>query len=87
MMRDKRLSARLRAEPAILLTCLFLVVQPDPSAASDPGSWDDSTGWQWQNPLPQGNSLYDVVFVDENVGFAAATGGSILRTSRTSRSR
>lgn len=29
-----------------------------------------SAQWQWQNPLPQGNSLYSVQFLDDNNGYA-----------------
>lgn len=32
--------------------------------------------WEWQNPLPHGNSMVDVTFVNENEGWAA--GGSII---------
>ena len=37
--------------------------------------------WQWSNPLPQGNSLCDVHFVDELNGTAVGYGGSILGTT------
>ena len=36
--------------------------------------------WEWQNPLPQGNSLYDVEFLDENTGWAVGYYGTILST-------
>ncbi|MBU0691429.1 hypothetical protein KKC97_14315 [bacterium] len=37
--------------------------------------------WEWQNPLPQGNSLYDVEFVTDEIGWAAGLHGTLLRTS------
>ena len=37
--------------------------------------------WFWQNPLPQGNWLSSVCFVDENIGTAVGEDGTILRTS------
>jgi len=38
-------------------------------------------GWFWQNPLPQGNSLFGVSFTDANTGTAVGTYGTILRTT------
>ena len=38
-------------------------------------------GWSWQNPLPQGNWLHGVDFVDVNTGTAVGDGGTILRTT------
>src|SRR5436190_17829651 len=38
-------------------------------------------GWAWQNPLPQGNSLYSIHFApDKETGFAVGSDGTILRT-------
>jgi photosystem II stability/assembly factor-like uncharacterized protein len=37
--------------------------------------------WQWQNPLPQGNTLNGVSFVDVNTGTAVGALGTILRTT------
>jgi photosystem II stability/assembly factor-like uncharacterized protein len=37
--------------------------------------------WLWQNPLPQGNHLNDVVVVDENKMIAVGNGGTILTTT------
>ena len=37
-------------------------------------------GWFWQNPLPQGNDIYDICVIDEN--HAVAVGNkAILRTT------
>jgi photosystem II stability/assembly factor-like uncharacterized protein len=35
----------------------------------------------WQNPLPQGNKLNDVFFIDTNVGWAVGDGGVIIKTT------
>ncbi len=40
-----------------------------------------TTSWQWLNPLPQGNPLFAVSFVDENIGTAVGDNGTILRTT------
>ncbi|HEY5499613.1 MAG TPA: YCF48-related protein [Bacteroidales bacterium] len=39
------------------------------------------TGWFWQNPLPQGNSLYGVEFISSTEGWAVGANGTILKTS------
>lgn len=39
------------------------------------------SGWFWQNPLPCGNNLNDVCFIDPNTGIAVGDFGTILRTS------
>ena len=38
-------------------------------------------GWFWQNPLPQGNDLNSICFIDANIGTAVGPGGTILRTT------
>ena len=40
-----------------------------------------SQSWQWQNPLPQGNALECVDFVDSLHGWFGTVGGTILHTS------
>ena len=37
--------------------------------------------WTWQNPLPQGNSLSSVYFVDANTGYSVGDHGTILKTT------
>src|SRR5882757_6700790 len=37
--------------------------------------------WVWQNPLPQGNTLYGVSFTDANTGTATGDNGTIIRTA------
>ena len=36
--------------------------------------------WEWQNPLPQGNDLNDVFFVDQYTGWSVGDHGTIVRT-------
>ncbi|MDI6827648.1 MAG: YCF48-related protein, partial [Armatimonadota bacterium] len=40
-----------------------------------------SSGWIWQNPLPQGNNLADVHFVNSSNGWAVGDVGTILKTT------
>lgn len=37
-------------------------------------------GWEWQNPLPQGNDLFSVQMIDTSVAVAVGYYGTILRT-------
>ncbi|MDX1547235.1 MAG: YCF48-related protein [Rhodothermales bacterium] len=39
------------------------------------------TGWTWQNPLPQGNTLHAVHFADAASGWAVGDAGTILHTA------
>ncbi|MDD5087949.1 MAG: YCF48-related protein [bacterium] len=43
--------------------------------------FSQAQNWQWQNPLPTGNSLSDVVFVNENTGWIVGGSGTILHTT------
>jgi len=36
--------------------------------------------WTWQNPLPQGNPLNSVYFINANLGFSVGDVGTILKT-------
>jgi photosystem II stability/assembly factor-like uncharacterized protein len=37
--------------------------------------------WQWQNPLPQGQTLNSIIFIDESTGWAASNGGTLVKTT------
>jgi len=37
--------------------------------------------WSWQNPLPQGNNLNKVFFVDSTFGWVAGNSGTIINTT------
>jgi len=39
------------------------------------------SGWFWLNPLPQGNSLNSIKFVNSQKGFAVGNVGTIMRTN------
>ena len=36
--------------------------------------------WEWQNPYPQGNTLTDVVFLNEYTGWAVGDCGTVIKT-------
>jgi photosystem II stability/assembly factor-like uncharacterized protein len=38
------------------------------------------SGWFWQNPLPQGNSLQSVHFIDNETGWTVGNAGTVLKT-------
>ncbi|HEY7751848.1 MAG TPA: hypothetical protein VH917_06100, partial [Ignavibacteriaceae bacterium] len=37
--------------------------------------------WFWQNPLPQGNNLNTVYFINDDTGFVAGLNGAMLKTT------
>ena len=39
------------------------------------------SGWFWQNPLPQGQTLNDVQLIDENTAIAVGEAGTIIKTT------
>src|SRR6185295_17777672 len=56
---------------ALLLICLLA-----PAAARA-----QERGWQWQNPLPQGNSINSIKFApDKKRGWAVGANGVVLTT-------
>lgn len=57
--------------PAVSLLLLTFVLPSSRSIAQ----------WQWQNPLPQGNSLAAVRFTNSQSGWACGEGGTILKTT------
>src|SRR3989442_1054064 len=60
----------------ILLGCLGVVLAlPGSQMAQQP------PGWQWQNPLPQGNAINSIRFAaDKKYGWAVGSDGAILHT-------
>ncbi|RPI75251.1 MAG: hypothetical protein EHM47_03145 [Ignavibacteriales bacterium] len=38
-------------------------------------------GWFWQNPLPQGNSLFGVKFISSSVGWTVGHYGTVMKTT------
>src|SRR5687767_387090 len=61
---------------ACLLACVCVALTlPAPMMAQQP------PGWQWQNPLPQGNTINSIRFTaDKQNGWAIGSDGVILRT-------
>jgi photosystem II stability/assembly factor-like uncharacterized protein len=62
--------------PAMKIRYLFLIIllsflTPDISQSQ----------WQWQNPIPQGNTLNDVFFIDETTGWAVGDAGTIMKST------
>ncbi|NTW23206.1 MAG: T9SS type A sorting domain-containing protein [Lentimicrobium sp.] len=37
--------------------------------------------WIWQNPLPQGNDLYQVNIIDQNLTYAVGNGGTVMKSA------
>ncbi|HRH34909.1 MAG TPA: YCF48-related protein, partial [Catalimonadaceae bacterium] len=44
-------------------------------------SFGQGNGWEWQNPLPQGNTLNDIFFIDGQTGWAVGRRGTIIKTT------
>src|SRR5262245_33122667 len=60
-----------------LVTLLLCLVSAAAAKAQDP-----MRGWQWQNPLPQGNSINSIRFTpDKRHGWATGGDGVVLRTT------
>ena len=69
-----------------LLGILFLLNYVTPSALGqgenrNKASIHAGAQWVWQNPLPQGNHLFGLSFIDANNGTAVGGYGTILRTT------
>jgi len=43
-------------------------------------AFGQGNGWEWQNPLPQGNTLQDAQFLDAQTGWVVGHLGTILKT-------
>ena len=50
-------------------------------AATLNGLAQQPDNWAWMNPRPQGNSIYAMDFVNDNLGYAAGAYGTFLRTN------
>ena len=58
----------------LLIICLLVA----PAARAQ----DPARGWQWQNPLPQGNSINSIKFAgDKKRGWAVGANGVVLTTN------
>ena len=45
--------------------------------------YSQQSGWFWQNPLPQGNTVVSIKFVNSLTGYAAAEYGILLKTTNS----
>lgn len=41
----------------------------------------EECSWRWVNPLPQGNELYDVKFINDDVAFITGKSATLLKTT------
>ncbi len=41
----------------------------------------EECAWRWVNPLPQGNELYDIKFISNNVAFITGKSATLLKTT------
>jgi len=55
----------------VLLSLAVMITAPTTLAA----------GWDWQNPLPTGNQINGMQFVNANLGYAVGNCGTILKTA------
>jgi hypothetical protein len=69
----------------LLLAAALIQLGCEDNGGVSTGPWSPgpstSGSWEWQNPLPQGNDLVDVVFVDASQGWAVGGSGTILHTT------
>src|ERR1043166_5195450 len=65
------------------ILCSFYRAQASANVCSlsDAGVSDDPEGWFWQNPLPQGNDLFNVAAIDGQHALAIGASGTILQTT------
>ncbi len=43
--------------------------------------YSQQQNWAWQNPLPQGNDLFQVNVIDENLTYTIGNGGTVMKSS------
>ena len=42
---------------------------------------NSQSGWFWQNPLPQGNDINCVEFINPSIAYAVTLGGTFLKST------
>ena len=72
---------RLRVSAALACAAALLAALPALALASVQVG---SSGWQWGNPLPQGNTLRSISFAGAS-GFAGGDFGTLLRRATAGR--
>ena len=65
---------------ALVLVAALLLVPVSASAVISTGPATDKS-WYWQDPLPQGNTIYAASFADASTGWVAGQGGVVLKTA------
>ncbi len=55
----------------LLLFFTFLITQ----------NFYTQSSWSWQNPLPQGNSIFNIQFVNSTTAYATASSGTLMKTT------
>lgn len=66
--------------PNRLLTAAAFALLALPAATASAGVQTGTSGWQWGNPLPQGNQLRAMAFTG-NTGYAGGEFGTLLKTT------
>ena len=41
------------------------------------------SSWQWSNPVPQGQNLLEVQFINNSTAYSCSTGGGVIKTSNS----
>ena len=73
-----KMGAAVRTACVLSVAVLALAVLP---AAADAFVTTGDGSWYWLNPLPQGNTLRGVQFIDASRGWAVGDGGTIITTA------
>lgn len=75
------MNSNYRLSIIIFITSLQLFsFQAKKSLAQTAKSFASNTNWSWQNPIPQGNALYDVFVFNRDSAIAVAGAGAIVKT-------
>jgi photosystem II stability/assembly factor-like uncharacterized protein len=64
----------------IILTIAFLFIASAQVCPQPVSPLTSQGGWFWQNPSPQGNTIFAIEFVSEKVGWMSGDYGRILKT-------
>ena len=65
----------MRAVTRVILITAFIYCNLSNSVSGQ------TSDWFWQNPLPQGNDLSSVSFIDEFTGYVVGDAGTIIKTT------
>lgn len=80
--REAPTTAPMQAVKGSLILGMVLLLAPLGTVVASPSDpLEGDVQWVWQNPLPQGNTLQDVAFINASTGFAVGSRGTIIRTT------